>query len=136
MTNNELIIKAIGAMNRAYAPYSEFYVGAALLTEDGNVYTGCNIENASYSVTNCAERTAFFKAVEAGERRFEKIAIVGGKNGEIINYIPPCGVCLQVMSEFCSPDFEVILAKSVDDYSIKTLKELLSLSFSKNKMGE
>ncbi|MCH5252580.1 MAG: cytidine deaminase [Lachnospiraceae bacterium] len=125
-----LILQAIKARENAYAPYSGFYVGAALECEDGTVYTGCNIENASYTPTNCAERTAFFKAVSEGRRKFRRIAIVGGKQGEMTAPVP-CGVCLQVMAEFCESDyFEIILAKSPEEYEIKKLGELLPSSFS------
>ncbi len=136
MNNKDLITEAFEAMNRAYSPYSNFKVGTALLSDSNAVYSGCNIENASFSATNCAERTAFFKAVEKGERSFKKIAIIGGSNGIVSDYIPPCGVCLQVISEFCDPDFKVILAKNEDDYIETTLKELLPLSFTNEKMGE
>lgn len=117
------------AMLCAYAPYSAFCVGAALLCADGSVYTGCNIENAGYSATNCAERTAFFKAVSDGKREFTAIAVCGGKGGELTNSIvSPCGVCRQVMREFCKDDFEIYL---VTDTAIRTttLGELLPLSF-------
>ena len=121
---------ALEARERAYAPYSGFMVGAALLCKDGTVYTGCNIENAAFTPTNCAERTAFFKAVSEGKRDFVKIAIVGGKKGEM-TAPAPCGVCLQVMSEFCKADeFEIVMAKSEEDYSSKMLSELLPSSFS------
>ncbi len=109
MNSKQLIEKAIEAMEKSYSPYSGFKVGAALLSKSGRVYTGCNIENASYSPTNCAERTAFFKAVSEGEREFTAIAVVGGKNGEITDFCYPCGVCRQVMAEFCSKDFMIIL---------------------------
>ena len=125
-----LIDRAIEGMSCAYTPYSGFRVGAALLTESGEIYTGCNIENAAYTPTNCAQRTAFFKAVSEGKRDFVKIAIVGGKKGEM-TAPAPCGVCLQVMSEFCKADeFEIVMAKSEEDYSSKTLSELLPSSFS------
>ena len=129
--NIELLAKkAIEAKEHAYVPYSHFRVGAALLTADGKIYTGCNIENAAYTPTNCAERTAFFKAVSEGKRDFVKIAIVGGKKGEM-TAPAPCGVCLQVMSEFCKADeFEIVMAKSEEDYSSKRLSELLPSSFS------
>ena len=108
----ELIHKAIAAREFAYAPYSNFCVGAALLTKSGKIYTGCNVENAGYSATNCAERTAFFKAVSEGEREFAAIAIVGGPRGPLTEYCSPCGVCRQVMAEFCDPDeFLVIHGK-------------------------
>ena len=114
----------------AYAPYSGFKVGAALLTKEGKVYQGCNIENAAYTPSNCAERTAIFKAVSEGEREFAAIAIVGSMEGES-NTLPtgPCGVCRQVMAEFCSLDMPVIIAKSPADYITMTLGELLPLSF-------
>lgn len=128
-----LIRKAFEARQTAYVPYSGFGVGAALLAQNGVIYQGCNIENASYTPTNCAERTAFFKAVSEGVREFTTIAIVGGKmsktqgTGEIC---PPCGVCRQVMREFCNPQtFRVILAASEEDYRVFTLEELLPLGF-------
>ena len=126
----ELIREAIRMMDHSYAPYSHFHVGAALLAKNGMVYGGCNIENAGYTPSNCAERTAFFKAVSEGKRDFVKIAIVGGKKGEM-TAPAPCGVCLQVMSEFCKADeFEIVMAKSEEDYSSKRLSELLPSSFS------
>lgn len=125
-----LIREALGARKYAYAPYSGFLVGAALECRDGTVYTGCNIENASYSPSNCAERTAFFKAVSEGRRDFCRIAIVGGKEGEMTAPVP-CGVCLQVMSEFCQAEkFEIILAKSETEFEVKKLEELLPCRFS------
>lgn len=135
MNNQELINMAITAMNGAYTPYSKYKVGAALVTSSGVVYTGCNIENASYSATNCAERTAFFKAVSEGERGFSKIAVVGGLNGEITDYASPCGICRQVMREFCDDDFEIIIAKSTEDYKVYTLSQLLPSSFSQDNLG-
>ena len=126
----ELIRQAMEAREKAYAPYSGFFVGAALECKDGTVYTGCNIENASFSPTNCAERTAFFKAVSEGQRDFRRIAIVGGKEGEMVAP-SPCGVCLQVMAEFCEADqFEIVMARSEDDYTVRKLAELLPNSFS------
>lgn len=123
-----LIENAEKARKNAYAPYSNFSVGAALLTKDGKVYTGCNIESASFSPTNCAERTAFFKAISEGERDFEAIAVAGGKIGEESGFCAPCGVCRQVMLEFCSPDFKIILK---DEKSVKTylLSELIPIAF-------
>ena len=122
----ELVRQAFLAQQQAYAPYSEFLVGAALLTEDGKIYQGCNIENAAYSPCNCAERTAFFKAVSEGRRDFTAIVIVGNKRGEAGNYCPPCGVCRQVMAEFCDPDeFLVIHGKTPEDYKQFTLREML-----------
>lgn len=126
----QLIRRAIEARGNAYAPYSGFKVGAALECEDGRIYTGCNIENASYTPTNCAERTAFFKAVSEGIREFRRIAIVGGQ-GEVLINISPCGVCLQVMSEFCDPEhFGIIMAKSENEYICRTLGEMLPVRFS------
>jgi len=130
MNKNELIQTAIDGIKYCYTPYSNFKVSVALLAKNGTVYTGCNIENASYTPTNCAERTAFFKAVSEGVREFESIVIVGGANGVLEDYCPPCGVCRQVMMEFCDPkEFKIILAKSVDDYEEFTLEELLPLGF-------
>ena len=130
MNELELIKTAKLAAEKAYVPYSGFTVGAALLTKYGKVYSGCNIENASYSPTNCAERTAFFKAVSEGERDFDAIAIVGGKSGNFTDYCSPCGVCRQVMAELCNKDFKIILGKNNDDYKTYTLAELLPESFS------
>jgi len=125
-----LIRQACLAMERAYTPYSGFKVGAALMTMKQKIYTGCNIENAAYSPSNCAERTAFFKAISEGEKDFAAIAIVGGKDGFLEDYCPPCGVCRQVMREFVDPrKFLVILAKSEEDYVVYLLEELLPLSF-------
>lgn len=125
-----LIDRAIEGMSYAYTPYSGFRVGAALLTESGKLYTGCNIENAAYTPTNCAERTAFFKAVSEGERHFDAICIVGGKDRKLADYTSPCGVCRQVMMEFCEPEqFKIILAISREEYRIYTLKELLPEGF-------
>lgn len=126
----EMIELAIKQLSYSYTPYSGFKVGAALLTKEGKFYTGCNIENAAYTPTNCAERTAFFKAVSEGEREFAAICIVGGKDGVLTEYAAPCGVCRQVMMEFCNPDtFQIILATSKEQYEIFTLKELLPLGF-------
>ena len=125
-----LALAAIDAMKKSYSPYSNFTVGAALLTKDGKVYTGANIENASYTPTICAERNAIFTAVHNGERDFEAIAIVGGHKGEITGVTAPCGVCRQVMSEFCSPDFKVIMVTSHEgDYVEETLGDLLPYTF-------
>ena len=134
----ELIKKAFQAQKRAYAPYSGFEVGAVLLAGDGSVYGGCNIENASYGACNCAERTAFFRAVYEGKKDFNAIAIVGKqKNADGYDYCPPCGICRQVMAEFCDPEkFEIILAKSEEEYRRYKLKELLPLSFTGKDMGE
>lgn len=127
----KLIDEALKARSYAYVPYSHFMVGAALLAKDGRIYTGCNIENAAYGPTNCAERTAFFKAVSEGERSFAAIAVVGSPEGETISgYAAPCGVCRQVMAEFCRPEsFHIIVARSADDYYVKTLQELLPENF-------
>ncbi len=126
-----LVSKAMDARKMAYAPYSKFAVGAALLAKSGEIYTGCNIESAAYTPTNCAEQTAFFKAISEGERDFLAIAVVGGKvDEEICEFCPPCGVCRQVMAEFCEADeFEIILAKDREDMKIFTLSELLPMSF-------
>lgn len=130
MKETELISLAKRAAEKAYSPYSQFTVGAALLCKSGKIYTGCNIENASYSPTNCAERTAFFKAVSEGEREFEAIAVVGGKNCDFKDYCTPCGVCRQVMSEFCDSNFRVILGRNGEDFRVITLRNLLPDSFS------
>lgn len=126
----KLIDTAIEQLKFSYTPYSNFKVGAALLAKNGEIYTGCNIENASYTPTNCAERTAFFKAVSEGVRDFQAICIVGGKEGELTEYTAPCGVCRQVMMEFCDPKtFQIILAIDKERYEIYTLKELMPLGF-------
>ncbi|MBQ2530422.1 MAG: cytidine deaminase [Treponema sp.] len=129
MDEKILIEKALSMLEYSYAPYSNFKVGAALLTEDGKIYTGCNIENVAFGPSNCAERTAIFKAVSEGERKFSAIAIVGGPNGKTESFCAPCGVCRQVMAEFCKRDFKIIMAKNVDEYKIMTLEELLPESF-------
>ena len=121
----ELIRSAFQARRRAYTPYSRFQVGAALLAKNGTVYQGCNIENASYPATNCAERTAFYKAVSEGVREFQAIA----EENQCTDLCSPCGICRQVMREFCSGDFEIVLARSQEDYEVHTLEELLPLSF-------
>ena len=126
----KLIDTAIEQLKFSYTPYSNFKVGAALLTKSGKIYTGCNIENASYTPTNCAERTAFFKAVSEGVRDFQAICIVGGKNEKLTEYTAPCGVCRQVMMEFCNPKtFQIILAVDKERYEIYTLEELMPLGF-------
>ena len=125
-----LIEKAIAAREYSYSPYSNYMVGAAVLTSDGEIYTGCNIENAAYGPTNCAERTAIFKAVSEGKKVFTAIAIVGGKKGSTGDYAAPCGVCRQVMMEFCNPEeMQVIVAKSTEEYKIFTLAQLLPEGF-------
>ena len=128
MKPETLIEYAMDAMGRAYAPYSGFTVGAALLCADGAVYQGCNIENASFSPTICAERTAFAKAVSEGQKDFVAIAVCGGKNGKITSVCTPCGVCRQVMAEFCKPDFKIYMAKP-GGYETRTLAQLLPDSF-------
>ncbi len=126
----ELIRQAIRARENSYCPYSGFAVGAALLAADGSIYTGCNIENVSFTPTCCAERVAFFKAVSEGQKEFVRIAVVGGAKGEPLKRTVPCGVCLQVMLEFCKPDeFEVVIAISEDEYEVKKLEELLPYGF-------
>ena len=134
----KLIAEALEARKMAYTPYSHFQVGAALLAADGTIYRGCNVENAAYTPSNCAERTAFFKAVSEGQRNFSAIAIVGGKEGETLALTAPCGVCRQVMREFCDPEhFSVILGVSMTEYRILSLKELLPLGFGpENLLGK
>lgn len=129
MDNKQLVKIAKEIQKNSYSPYSKFSVGAALLCEDGEVFTGVNVENVSFGLTNCAERTAFFKAISEGKRNFTKIAITGGDT-----YLSPCGACRQVMAEFCKKDFEVIFAKSEDDFIVKTLDEILPFSFSEEDM--
>lgn len=129
MDTRELIQRALAARELAYAPYSGFCVGAALETAEGEVFTGCNIENSGFSPTNCAERTAFFKAVSEGRRSFRRIVVVGGVRGPVTGYCAPCGVCRQVMAEFCDPKtFQILLAKSPEDWRTYTLDELLPLA--------
>ena len=129
METKELISQALSARENAYAPYSGFMVGAALLCKDGTVYTGCNIENAAFTPTNCAERTAFFKAVSDGITHFSRIAIAGGQRNGALQICPPCGICLQVMMEFCDPDhFEVILGDGENDITY-LLRDLLPKGF-------
>ncbi len=126
----KLINEALLASDMAYSPYSGYCVGAALLTASGRIYTGCNIENSSYGATNCAERTAIFKAVSEGEKDFTAIAIAGHKRGEKpVEYAFPCGICRQVMAEFCKKDFKVIVAISEEDYKEYRLEEILPESF-------
>lgn len=135
MTKKELILKALEAQKMAYVPYSAFPVGAAILTKSGKVYTGCNIENASFGATNCAERTAIFKAISEGEKEFDTIAIVGDPSA----FTSPCGICRQVLVEF-GLDITVILAKSQEEYREFTMEEILPLSFTpkdlENKGGK
>ncbi|MCR5082793.1 MAG: cytidine deaminase [Parasporobacterium sp.] len=129
MNKKDLVNAAKEVMKNSYSPYSDFKVGAALLSKDGKVYKGCNIENAAYGPSNCAERTAIFKAVSEGVKDFEAIAIVGGKSGIIEDFCPPCGVCRQVMAEFCHEDFKIILGGKDDDIKEFSLGELLPESF-------
>ena len=128
-----LMKRAQEARKNSYSPYSHFRVGAALLTKGGKIYTGCNIECAAYSPTNCAERTAIFKAVSEGEREFEAIAIIGGTEGETAEFCAPCGVCRQVIAEFCGMDFKIILGNE-EKYEVFTLEQLLPYSFGKNDL--
>ena len=133
--NQILVEAAIEATKFAYVPYSNFKVGAAILADNGKIYTGCNIENASYSPTNCAERTAIFKAVSEGVTKFKKIAVVGGPNGNLENYCPPCGVCRQVISEFADEEFELILGTSKNTYAVYNFfEEVLPLSFTAKEL--
>ena len=129
MTPEKLCELAKEAMMRAYAPYSGYFVGAALLCADGTVYQGCNIENSAFGPTNCAERTAFFKAIYDGQRDFAAIAVCGGKAGEIAGLFPPCGVCRQVMREFCKDDFLIYMV-TPEGYETRTLAQILPDSFS------
>ena len=128
MTSKELINKALEAMNMSYSPYSDFKVGAALLCDDGTVYTGCNIENSAFSPTCCAERVAIFKAISEGNNKFSAIAVVGGKQGRIEGFCSPCGVCRQVMAEFCGKDFTIYLFDGKNEAAY-SLEELLPKSF-------
>lgn len=136
MKNEELILEAKKARERAYAPYSHFKVGAALLTKSGKIYQGCNIENAGYTPTNCAERTAFFKAVYEGEREFEKIAVVGALEGkEPDTLCAPCGVCRQVMMEFCNPEtFKIVMVDGENSCIEVLLKDLMPYAFSPSNL--
>ena len=135
MGPNALIEQAKAAMKRAYAPYSHYCVGAAVLTKSGNVYTGCNVENASYSATNCAERTAIFKAISEGEREFSALAVVGGKDGNVTGFTPPCGVCRQVLLEFCAVDMPVYLTDGKTVRTV-TVAELVPFAFTDACMRE
>ncbi len=130
MTDKELYEIAIKAMDNSYSPYSNCKVGAALLSKNGKVFTGTNIENAAFGPTVCAERVAVFKAVSEGEKEFSKIAVVGGKYGVINGIFAPCGVCRQVLREFCHDDFQILLGETRDSFKEVTLKDLLPLSFS------
>lgn len=130
MTDKELYALAIEAMKNSYSPYSECKVGAALLCKNGKVFTGANIENAAFGPTVCAERVAVFKAISEGEKEFSKIAVVGGKGGIINGIFAPCGVCRQVLREFCEDDFIILLGETPNSFKTVTLKDLLPLSFS------
>ena len=138
VSDEELVHLAIEARDHAYVPYSHFSVGAALLTSGGTVYQGCNIENAAYTPSNCAERTAFFKAVYEGERSFSAIAVVGGAEGQAISdWCAPCGVCRQVMMEFCQPEtFQIILAVDEENYKVCSLRELFPFGFGPDNLQE
>lgn len=135
MTDKELMEIAVKAREMSYSPYSNFRVGAALLGKSGKVYTGCNVENAGYSPTNCAERTALFKAISEGECKFRAIAIVGGPNDKLNDFCPPCGVCRQALAEFCDKDFRFVLG-TPDKIKIVTMEEILPYSFGKGDLGE
>lgn len=138
MLEHEVVLKLVNeakkVMKYSYAPYSDFNVGAALLTAEGKIYTGCNIENAALTPGNCAERTAFFKAISEGKKRFLAIAVVGGKKGVISDFCPPCGVCRQVMREFCEDDFVIILCNKEGHIQSITLGELLPKSFGPDQL--
>ena len=125
----EMIKTAARMLGKAYTPYSNWKVGAALLSEDGKIWGGCNIENASHGACNCAERTAFYSAISQGEKKFKAIVVLGGKNGIVTDFCAPCGICRQVMMEFCDEDFLVICAVNESDYRVFTLKELLPFGF-------
>ncbi len=131
-----LFKQACEGMKKSYAPYSNYNVGAALLTANGKIYKGCNIENASYPITNCAERTALFSAIADGEKDFSAIMVVGGKNGQITDYAMPCGACRQALAEFCREDFKVFVGISENDIKEYTLAEILPYSFNKSKLGD
>ena len=133
MTEKELLMKAVEAREFAYAPYSNHKVGAALVGKSGKIYPGCNVENAAYTPTNCAERTALFKAISEGEREFSAIAIVGGLGDKLSEVCAPCGVCRQVLSEFCDPDMPIIMG-TPDNIKVSTLSELLPFSFGKGNL--
>ncbi len=133
MTDKELMRLAVEGRGKSYSPYSGYRVGAALLTKSGKAYTGCNIENAAYTPTNCAERTAIFKAVSEGEKEFSAIAIVGGKGENPADFCAPCGVCRQVLAEFCDGEFRVLLG-TPENIRVCTLAELLPLSFGKSDL--
>ena len=133
MTDRELIQCAIEARKMSYSPYSNFRVGAALVGKSGKIYKGCNVENAAYSPSNCAERTALFKAVSEGEQEFTSIAIVGGMGETIADFCAPCGVCRQVLAEFCGPDFRVVLG-TPDNPQAFAFKDILPYGFGKKDL--
>ncbi len=136
MDYGRLMELAIQAREHSYSPYSEYRVGAALLSAAGEIYTGCNVENAAFTPGICAERAAFFKAVSEGVREFRAIAVAGGSAGGAVEIAPPCGVCRQVMREFCNPKtFEIILGTGAKDYRVYTLEELLPVSFGPDYLG-
>lgn len=130
MEYKELIDKAIKARENAYVPYSNFKVGAAIVTEDNKIYSGCNIENASYGATNCAERTAIFKAISEGHERIKAIAIIGSEK----DYTYPCGICIQVISEFADGNIDIIIVKNKDEYMVKKLDEIIPVTFTKKDL--
>lgn len=133
----EMIETAFDMLKHSYTPYSHWKVGAGLLDSNGKIWGGCNIENAAYTPCSCAERTAFFKAVSEGQTEFNAIAVVGGDEGNVKDFCAPCGVCRQVMREFCDPKtFRIILAKSKDEYKIRTLEEMLPDSFGPSTLGK
>lgn len=135
MTDKELMVAANEARKFAYTPYSDFKVGAALLTKSGKLYTGCNIENSSYTPTVCAERTAVFKAVSEGESDFAVIAVVGGKDENPLEFCSPCGVCRQVLAEFCGADFRILLGNP-EKFQSYTVDEILPFSFTKKDLNK
>ena len=136
MNKKDLFMLAKDAIKNSYAPYSQYNVGAVLLCKNRNIYKGCNIENASYSLTNCAERTALFSAIANGEKEFESLCVVGGKKGEITDYAMPCGACRQVLAEFCDADFKVFVGVNENDIKEYKLSDLLPYSFDKSKLGD
>ena len=136
MNKKDLFMLAKDAIKNSYAPYSQYNVGAVLLCKNGNIYKGCNIENVSYSLTNCAERTALFSAIANGEKEFESLCVVGGKKGEITDYAMPCGACRQVLAEFCDADFKVFVGVNENDIKEYKLSDLLPYSFDKSKLGD
>lgn len=132
----ELYLRAVNAAKNSYSPYSGFSVGAALLTDDGHVFTGCNVENASYSVTVCAERVALYTAVATGFRNFRAIAVAGGRDGSDFGVCPPCGLCRQALAEFCGSELAVILSDGKGGIAEYSLGKLLPMSFGEASMRE